>query len=242
MQALKLFGFVFAILASVVVARSQSLAISTSNTPPYANDQETGFQDLLAREAFRRIGIQVGFHHVQTERAILNVSKGIDDGNLIRVDGLSQIYPNIVKVPEKLFDYEFVVFARDGLFEPKSWDSLRPFRVGIIRGWKILERNITDTKSITRVRDENRLFDLLKTGYVDVVVLERWRGQHILKTTDLQGFQGLEPPLVTKPMYLYLHKRHQALVPQLTDALKAMKHDGTYQDLFEQALQPYMTR
>ncbi len=29
-------------------------------------------------------------------------------------------------------------------------------------------------------------------------------------------------------MYLYLHKKHQALVPRLAQALKDMKADGTY--------------
>jgi polar amino acid transport system substrate-binding protein len=223
-----------------VVGATDVLALNTSNTPPYANEQGSGFQDLLAKEAFGRIGISVSFHHVQTERALLNVDSGIDDGNLIRVSGLTQLYPNIRRIPEELFEYDFVVFAREGLFEPAGWSSLKPFRIAFIRGWKILEQNITEARSITIVANETDLFELLRSGAVDAVVYERWRGHYMLRTLDLKGFRALDPPLTSREMFIYLHKRHSALIPKVAAALRSMKQDGTYAKISKRALGPYI--
>jgi polar amino acid transport system substrate-binding protein len=38
----------------------------------------------------------------------------------------------------------------------------------------------------------------------------------------------LSPALKDVDMYLYLHKKHEALVPRLAKALRDMKADGTY--------------
>ena len=70
--------------------------------------------------------------------------------------------------------YDFVVFARGGIeFIPGDWSSLEPYDVAIINGWKILEKNVLATRSLTKVRDPQQLFDLLSQGRVDVVVYER---------------------------------------------------------------------
>ncbi|MDZ7760731.1 MAG: hypothetical protein U5L00_10805 [Desulfovermiculus sp.] len=38
----------------------------------------------------------------------------------------------------------------------------------------------------------------------------------------------LEPPLASRNMYLYMHKKHRHLVELLAGALRRMKQDGTY--------------
>lgn len=228
-------------VASHAVAE-ETVALNTSNTPPYSNDAGTGFQDLLVREAFRRIGVQVRFFHVQPERALVNVNRGIDDGNLIRVSGLMGAYPNIRQVPEELFSYEFVVFSKRGLFQPKDWKSLRPYRIAFIRGWKILEKNVSEARSITKTTDERELFELLRSGKVDAVIHERWRGRHMIKVMGLEGFEALEPALTQRKMFIYMHKRHEALIPNIADALKSMKKDGTYDEIFNRTLRPDMTQ
>lgn len=244
MRALRLYAsaLLLTVFGLGFPAAAEPLAISTSNSPPYANAQESGFQDVLVREAFNRIGRTVTFHHVQTERAIVNVNMGVDDANLVRVAGLESLYPNIRRVPEALFGYDFIVFARQGLFEPDGWSSLAPYRVAFIRGWKILEKNVRSAREIKRVIDEQHLFERLREGSTDIVIYERWRGEHILKIKRLTNIAALEPPLIQRPMYIYLHKRHEDLIKPLAIALKAMKTDGTYDQAFNGAMRPYMQK
>ena len=40
-----------------------------------------------------------------------------------------------------------------------------------------------------------------------------------------------------KKTYAWFHKRHKELVSQLADTLKAMKAEGTFQELIEKAKQ-----
>jgi len=37
-------------------------------------------------------------------------------------------------------------------------------------------------------------------------------------------------------MYLYMHRRHSALIPELEQALRDMKADGSYQEIERQTL------
>jgi polar amino acid transport system substrate-binding protein len=46
----------------------------------------------------------------------------------------------------------------------------------------------------------------------------------------------LEPALATEPMYLYLHVRHADLVDRLATALRAMKADGRYRQIYTETL------
>jgi hypothetical protein len=46
----------------------------------------------------------------------------------------------------------------------------------------------------------------------------------------------LEEPFGRADMFIYLNRRHAALVPRLADAIRAMKADGTYERLLGQTL------
>jgi polar amino acid transport system substrate-binding protein len=88
------------------------------------------------------------------------------------------------------------------------------------------------------VRDADQLFGLLASGRADVVLYERWQGLAKSRAMGLK-VKVLEPPLVRTKMYMYLHKKHVALVPLVSAALAKLKKDGTYQRIFDNTLKPY---
>ena len=228
-------------LSIQVVAAESSLALNTSNTEPYANKDHTGFQDLLAKEIFQRIGVSVTLHHVQTERALVNVNNGIDDGNLIRVAGLTRLYPNIRQVPEKLFDYDFVMFTRPDVSRNVSEQELRSSRVGHIRGWKVIEEKFKDYDNIARFVNEHDMFESLNAGKIDIAIYEKWRGLHLIKELGINNIKMNEPPLISgQGMYIYLHRRHESLIPKIANSIRNIKQDGTYQKIYENAFKPYL--
>jgi len=83
------------------------LYIGSSLVPPLSNPDQTGLLDKLTREAFSRIGYRVIIKSLPSERALINANKGIDDGEILRIDGIQKMYPNLVKMPEKMFNFEF---------------------------------------------------------------------------------------------------------------------------------------
>jgi len=99
--------------------------------------------------------------------------------------------------------------------------------VGFITGWKILEENVTGVKSLTKVKDDDALFEVLRSDRADLIIFERLQGEAYLKRTGEKGIIPLKPPLARRKMYLYLNRRNASLVPTLAEALRQMKQDGT---------------
>lgn len=218
----------------------EALSVNTTSAPPLANEEQTGFQDLLTKEMFKRIGRDASIVWLPGERSLLNLNKGIDDATVVRIAGLERKYPNLRRVPEPMMRWEFVAFTKNVDFKPSGWSSLKPYNVAIINGWKILESNVTGTLSLIKVKDSEQLFNLLLNDRADVIIYEKWGGLHFIASRDLKDVKPLEPPLANPEMFMYVHERHEALIPMLESALKQMKEDGTYQSIFDRTLLPLL--
>ncbi|OQX19844.1 MAG: hypothetical protein BWK76_03310 [Desulfobulbaceae bacterium A2] len=216
------------------------LTVATADGVPLSTPEGTGFHDQVVREACQRIGVQLDIIHLPAERALLNANDGFEEGVYVRVEGMEASYPNLRMVPEKIGDYEFVAFGKQSSAQLNGWDSLRDYHVAIITGWKILERNIVASKSLTKVKDASLLFRALVDDKVDLVVYNRLDGYGTIKELGLQGIHALDPPFATREMFLYVHKSREALVPQLAAALRAMKDDGSYAAIRMRTLAPYL--
>ncbi len=218
----------------------QTLALNTFAGPPLSTPEQTGFYDRILIEAFSRIGIAVTIGHLPAERSLVNANSGIDDGDFVRISGLEKIYPNLVRVPEKITDFEFVAFTKHLNLRTDSWMSLNPYYLGIVRGWKILEENLAGAQALLRMKNQRQLFKLLKNGRADAVVYSRLEGYGLMKELKMDDVIVLEPPLARREMFLYLNKKHAGLVPAAAAALQEMKRDGTYDRIKEETLSPYI--
>lgn len=222
------------------MSAQERITVNTTSGPPLANDGHTGFHDLLTIEAFGRVGLVADIVWLPGERSLLNVNQGIDDATVVRIAGLESNYPNLRRVPEPIMRWEFVGFARNVSFATDSWASLRDYNVAFINGWKILENNIADAQSLTKVRDTDQLFNLLVNDRADVIIYEKWEGLHVVASRGLDDVRLLAPPLASPEMYMYVHEKHEALIPALAAALGDMKQDGTYQDFYDRTLRPLL--
>lgn len=233
---------VFCAGAPLADARAvEELVLAKWAEPPLASADGKGFLDQIINEVFSRIDIKVRLIKLPAERALINANNGIEDGDALRVEGLEKIYPNLVRVPEQILDMEFVAFSKTVDISVNGWDSLKPYVVGIVTGWKILEKNLADAKTLTTVNTPVQLFILLKNNRADIVVFERWQGIWIAKQLGLK-ILVLEPPVASRPMFIYLHKKHLSLVPKVAQTLVKMKQDGSYDLFVANTLKPLLER
>jgi|GEM_PF-230052 len=216
-----------------------TIVLNTADILPDSSPDQTGIGDRVIKEAFKRIGVPLRIVRLPSERALINADEGIDDGNYARIKEIGEFCPNLVLVPESVLKFEFVIFTKRLRFKPAGWESLKPYNMGIVRGWKILEANITGTKSLIKAKNERILFGLLNSDRVDAIVYDRLQGLVLLRELKYRDIYLLRPPLVVRDMYLHLHKKHAALVPRLTDAMRGMKKDGTYNKIVRQVLNDY---
>jgi polar amino acid transport system substrate-binding protein len=223
---------------SVSAAERRVLVLNDTNEPPFTTAQGDGFIDIVATEAFRRAGAELRLVKLPAERGLINANNGLEDGDLTRIAGLEQQYPNLMQVPEKLMDWEFTAFSKNADIAA-SWAAIRQHSVGHIKGWKIYEKNMAGAEQVITADDPDQLFQLLGHNRVEVALYARWMGQAYLKQQHMQGVHALEPPLATREMFIYLHKRHAELIPKITEALRALKREGFYQRIQRVKLQPY---
>ncbi len=221
-------------------AAGHTLSINTTSTSPLSTAAHDGYHDLITIEAFRRIGHQVEIHFLPGERSLINLNDGIDDGTMVRIGGLQKLYSNFRVVPEKIMDWQFVAFTTDPKIKISDWGDLKPYSVTFVNGWKIFEANVTDARQITKVRNADQLFGLLANRRTDVALYEKWSGLRIVRDRRLESIRATQMSLAVREMFMYLHERHQKLVPKLAAALREMKRDGTYDRIFDQTLRKFI--
>jgi polar amino acid transport system substrate-binding protein len=219
-------------------AARPNLTLATGALPPLTSAPgHVGFLDALVREVFVRVGVDATLVRLPVERALINANAGIEDGDIPRAPGFEKDYPNLVQVPEKVLDFDFVAYATRAEVQVRNWSELALYSVGYTTGYKIFERNVKAARDITTVRGIDQLFPLLASGRADVVLLDRWQGLWLAREAGL-AVRALDPPLARVPMFAYLHRRHEALVVPVAAALAEVKRDGTWQRLYDQILKP----
>jgi len=215
------------------------LVLNTTPHPAHTGSSQSGFIARIEKEALHRLGYTLENVQFPAERGLQNANAGIVDGDAIRIAGLDKIYPNLIRVNEKIMDWEFVAFSKQNIKIDNGWDSLKPYVVSIINGWKILEKNIPRESTLTKVKSADQLFDLLDKNRTDLIIYERYRGLAMIKNRHSSDIRAIDPPLETRAMYMYLHKKHKDLVPELVRVLKEMKQDGTYDKISRETLATY---
>jgi len=232
------------IVFSHAALSQKTIVLNTAHSQPVSNNAQTGYGDQVLREAFRRIGYKLVTVRMPAERALINANRGIDDGELARVGGLQKKYPNLIQVPETFLTVDMVLFSKNHPnLSVTGWDSIAEHSVAIISGWKIMEQNFAklgDRIKIIKTDSPEQSFSLLRNDRVDFIAYSNWSGLNYLKTHNITDIKLLGPPLAKPKFYVYLHKKHKELVPQLAEAIKSMKADGTLQSLHDRLLKPYL--
>lgn len=220
------------------IAIADILDIGSMYKPPLSNTQSTGLIDLITKERFSRIGVKVEINLVASGKALKKANKGLYDGDIMRVGGASEKYTNLIQVPGKIYDFDFVAFTKNVKAPMTGWDSLTPFRVAVPKGWVETDNHVSEnnTSSLIRSPSPYKEFMTLVNGETDLIIFERLMGYQMLKNLNLKDVHVIEPPLSSKDMFLYIHKKHKELVPRLVKALEDMKNDGTFKKLYDQAM------
>jgi len=211
----------------------------TISAAPYTTPRGDGFADLVVTEAFRRAGLQLRLEKLPAARALRLADAGLEDGELARAAGIEKFYPNLVRVPEKLGVWVLAAFSKNAAI-PGEFPAMRSHVVGLIRGWKGFEDEMTGAPRVVAAEDAEQLFRLLALDRIEVALFARDVGSAMIQRKALHGIHLLQPTLGQRDVYIYLHKRHAADAPRIADALRALKAEGYYQRLYNEKILPYL--
>ena len=219
---------------------AEKIYLNSGIRDPFTTKNKDGFVDLIVKEAFARIGVEAEVIIYQdASKSLGNANAGIDDGAALRIKGMEKKFTNLVMVPEKLMDNDFIAYSWGMNTKVDDWESLNKYKVAYIDGWHIFKNNIKDHPALSTVKTPQRLFDALSQLQVDIILYERWQGLWRAKELGV-NFTANEPPLVSMEMYMYLNIKHKDKAIDAAIALADMKKDGTYEKIYTQTLGKYL--
>jgi polar amino acid transport system substrate-binding protein len=225
----------FLLLLGQPSAAGGKLVISTQAIPPYSTDNGTGFYDTLYPEIGRRTGLEITVVQQPDRRSLQLTNSGINDGDGPRLPGLEKQFPDLIRVDEPILHAELVAFTRKGT-RVNSWDDLANRFAAVPKGWQLPKDKIPVSMRLTTVISTHSSMAMLATGRIDAALTLPAMGRHEI---NKHGYWNITPEpaiLDERLLYLYMHKKHAALVPAIDEAIKAIKADGTWERLFEQAI------
>lgn len=218
----------------------QTLVLNSVFYSPLTSESRDGLLDQVYQELASRLGIKIEIHNLSAaERTLINVNNGVVDGDVGRILGFEKQYPNLVSVPVPVMKFEMMVFSRNVDFRVAGPDSIKPYNIGIVRGWRILELASVGAKSVTTVDSAEQMFSMLDKNRIDIALLEKLEGLQIVKSMDIKGIKILQPSLLEGYWYLYLNKKHAALIPRIAAELRKMEQDGSLKRINRSVLARY---
>lgn len=202
---------------------------------------DTVISEVILREAYARLGYRLEVTRYPAERAIRMANQGRFDGEVHRIDGVANSYPNLVQLFPAINHIEGGVFtARDDLVI-ESWEDMRPYRCGIIRGIKFAERS---TEGMDRyiVGGYNRLFTMLTHERFDLAVSPFVSAAYNLKRGGFDNIKPAGPALERFELYHYLHRSRTDLMPKIEAELARMSEGGELKNIREKVIREIMRR
>ena len=204
----------------------------------FESDPSTMVATRILTEAYAKLGMTLHVIVMPGERSLISANSGVTDGELYRKGDISKNYPNLRIVPIPLMRYEIVAFCRCAPFTISGWESLKSYRIGYIRGVKIIEQN-TVGMDAEPVGTMEQVFRKLELGRSDIVLANRVTGIALLRAQQWNDVIVLQPALANFPVYHYLSKNHEDLVPKLTEVLRQMEKNGSLERIQREVFSGY---
>ncbi|QPF74775.1 amino acid ABC transporter substrate-binding protein [Roseateles sp. DAIF2] len=224
-----------ALIAPPIYAQAVVMRASTLLEP----DPATTVAERVMREAYRRLGLGLEVQSLPGERSLLSANTGESDAELYRRAGIERAYPNLLMVPVALQTYEIVVFTKSvPAFAVSGWESLRPYRLGFVKGIKIIEEHTVGMR-VETVATMLQAFTKLELGRTDLVLANRVSGLATVNAHRFAGVSVLTPPLASFPVFHYLHRRHRGLLARLTEVLRELERERFIASVQEEVLGSY---
>lgn len=186
------------------------------------------FKEILS-EAYGRLGIRVTVTPYPAKRGLSYADKGQLDGEAGRLAHIAQTYPNLRMIPVPIYQNRTTAFVRDPSLKITGWEDMRPYRINSMFGLKYTESRLRDFDRVEFVPTIQQAFRKLAKGRTDIVVFALLDGLNVINELSLKNITAV--PFEQIPSYHFIHQKHKALIPAITEALTQMQGDGRLREI-----------
>ena len=184
-------------------------------------------QEPVLREAYRRLGYEIEILTYPGRRAVDMANRGLVDGELARLDVVKTLYTDLRQVPVPVHQLSLMAFTRDTRFTVNGWQSLQPYTVITLSGYKYTELKLDQWRvPHTLASRFDLVLSAVASGKVEVGLLNRYDGLQVIQRLALTNLTPLPQPVEQFPTFHYLHKKHLALVPRVAAQLSQLHQEG----------------
>ena len=213
---------------SVHAQNNKVLVFATSNS---ATGVIHAYHQFL-QTVYNEVGYDVELKRYPVKRTYVEADFDKIDGILLSTDSVLKKYKNLVVVPVPLNSVDLTVFSITKDFVVDGPSSLKNYRIGILRGY-LLSDAITRDMKRQIVDDYKSLFTILKMGRVDVVIaLRKETTRFLAANPTFKPVKTLHPPLFSIPMYHFLNKKHDHLIPMIVPVMKRMINEKVLEEFY----------
>ena len=148
---------------------------------------------------------------------------------MLRAIGVEKRYPNLIHVPIVLCSVESVLLANKAV-TINSLADLKNYRIGITTGY-VDQENIARkyNLNVMRAAKDEILQIMLLRDRVDIIFSTEQKAHTLLqKYQDNEKYNIYKVKTLNRKidLYHYIHKKHQAILPMLTEELKKLSQSG----------------
>lgn len=218
-------------LSFSLFANAKPITINTGFSSP----QSDMLKEIM-QLTFDTAGIELDFNVRPAERSLVLVADGIDDGECCRIPRfIRDDYPDLIQIPEYIYISKFSAFARKPAPKIKNYESLAPYSVATVAGWKLLVNQLRNVspKTFHVVDDGTTVFELLRLGRIDFAVYGYLSGAKIIKQGKYDNIEAVKPPLSTEKLFLFLNAENKHLAAPLLAAIKKLKSQNKIQKIID---------
>lgn len=195
---------------------------------------------LVYSDISRRTGIDIKLRYLPAARSNSKELSYSLDGQAGRVFGYQQV-TDLIQIPEPLYALNMRAYVRHGSgLHFDSWEGLTQgsLRVEYMRGASLPYSQLNSRISeeyLTSVTSIEQGFRKLKAGRTDVFLASDLSSWPFTTSTDFINHIVQAGVVGSTEFYPYINKKHQMLMPTLTQAIKEMKKEGVIQKYMYQA-------
>ncbi len=163
-----------------------------------------------------------------TLRSLNNANNGVVDGEAGKLERSVEGFSNLIKVDAPIFTYTGQAYALRPDIETYKPSLLDSAKMGIKRDAQWALDAIGDRK-VLKAESCRQLFELLLAKHIDVALCPSRIKNNLDPSlaAKYRAVRPLEPPIVTFPIYHYVHKSNQDIVPLLEKTIRQLTLDGT---------------
>jgi len=172
-------------------------------------------------DAFATLGYRLELAFFPGTRALAQANTGIVDGVFTHPKGNAFKYINLLPVETPTTEVEIGLYSRnDG--GDKRWTQRVLKRVAFVQGMNLPDNFEVRDSKVQTSKSAQQSLKLLQSERVDAILIADMTLQVILDSTPelAQNLMELTPKITPFKLHTYLHKRHEALLPALSEQLR----------------------